>query len=79
MRPGITGLWQVTARSDPSFETNMVLDLEYIESWSLEMDCKILLRTLPTVLRSSHSSGSQHVLVQPTAAKPRPLCLSSII
>jgi lipopolysaccharide/colanic/teichoic acid biosynthesis glycosyltransferase len=30
----------------------MVLDLEYIESWSLEMDCKILLRTLPTVLRA---------------------------
>ena len=36
--PGITGLWQVTARRDPSFQRNMTLDLEYIEHWSLGMD-----------------------------------------
>jgi exopolysaccharide biosynthesis polyprenyl glycosylphosphotransferase len=52
VKPGITGLWQVTARRDPSFETNMALDLQYIENWSLALDLKILLRTLPAVLRA---------------------------
>jgi exopolysaccharide biosynthesis polyprenyl glycosylphosphotransferase len=50
--PGLTGLWQVTARNDPSFETNMALDLEYIENWSLGLDLKILLKTIPAVLRA---------------------------
>jgi exopolysaccharide biosynthesis polyprenyl glycosylphosphotransferase len=50
--PGITGLWQVSARRDPSFETNVVLDLEYINSWSLSLDIKILLKTIPAVLRA---------------------------
>ena len=47
--PGITGLWQVTARRDPSFYKNMELDLEYIDQWSLWMDLKILIRTLRVV------------------------------
>ncbi|HXR32531.1 MAG TPA: sugar transferase [Verrucomicrobiae bacterium] len=51
VKPGMTGLWQVTARRDPSFETNMALDLEYIGNWSLRMDMGILLKTLPAVLR----------------------------
>jgi exopolysaccharide biosynthesis polyprenyl glycosylphosphotransferase len=51
VKPGVTGLWQVTARRDPSFDTNMALDLEYIETWSLALDAKILLKTLPVVLR----------------------------
>jgi exopolysaccharide biosynthesis polyprenyl glycosylphosphotransferase len=49
--PGLTGLWQVTARCNPSFETNLALDLEYIENWSLGLDLKILLKTIPAVLR----------------------------
>ncbi len=49
VRPGITGLWQVTARCDPSFERNMALDVEYIENWSLWLDLKILARTLLVV------------------------------
>jgi exopolysaccharide biosynthesis polyprenyl glycosylphosphotransferase len=53
--PGITGLWQVSARQDASFETNMMLDLEYINSWNLLFDIKILLKTVPEVL-----SGSGH-------------------
>jgi exopolysaccharide biosynthesis polyprenyl glycosylphosphotransferase len=52
VKPGVTGLWQVTARRDPSFETNMMLDLRYIENWSLALDLKILLKTLPVVLRA---------------------------
>jgi exopolysaccharide biosynthesis polyprenyl glycosylphosphotransferase len=53
VKPGITGLWQVTARSDPSFVTNIALDLEYIANWSLRLDAKILLRTIPAVLRAN--------------------------
>jgi exopolysaccharide biosynthesis polyprenyl glycosylphosphotransferase len=47
--PGITGLWQVSARRDPSFELNMALDMEYINHWSLWLDVKILARTFPAV------------------------------
>ena len=49
VKPGITGLWQVIARTDPSFETCMRLDLEYMKRWSLSLDCKILLHTVPAV------------------------------
>jgi exopolysaccharide biosynthesis polyprenyl glycosylphosphotransferase len=52
VKPGVTGLWQVKARRDPSFETNMALDLQYIENWSLALDLKILLKTVPAVLRA---------------------------
>jgi lipopolysaccharide/colanic/teichoic acid biosynthesis glycosyltransferase len=52
LKPGMTGLWQVTARRDPAFETNMKLDLEYIENWSLGKDLGILLKTIPAVLRA---------------------------
>jgi len=52
VKPGMTGLWQVTARRDPCFEKNMKLDLQYIETWSLRLDLKILLRTIPSVLRA---------------------------
>jgi len=53
VRPGITGLWQVTARRDPSFEKNMALDVEYIENWSLWLDLKILARTLLVVAKGN--------------------------
>ncbi len=53
VKPGITGLWQVTSRRDPSFETNMALDLEYIENWNLWLDIKILLKTVPEVFRGT--------------------------
>lgn len=53
VKPGVTGLWQVTARQDPSFETTMQLDLEYIDNWNLSLDLRILLQTAPTVLRGS--------------------------
>lgn len=46
MKPGITGLWQITARHSPSFELNMHLDLTYIENWTLRLDLRILLGTI---------------------------------
>jgi len=44
--PGITGLWQVEARNDPSAETYFALDMEYIENWSFWLDMKILFKTV---------------------------------
>ncbi len=49
-KPGITGLWQVTARRDPSFEKNVALDIEYIQNWSFWLDCQILWKTVGVVL-----------------------------
>jgi exopolysaccharide biosynthesis polyprenyl glycosylphosphotransferase len=51
--PGMTGLWQVTARQNPSFQAGMELDIEYIHRWSLGMDLRILLKTAGVVLRGS--------------------------
>jgi exopolysaccharide biosynthesis polyprenyl glycosylphosphotransferase len=51
--PGMTGLWQVTARRDPSFERGVELDREYIEAWSLTMDLQILFKTAWAVFRGS--------------------------
>ncbi len=45
VKPGITGLWQITARGSPSFELGMHLDLTYIENWSLRLDLLILAAT----------------------------------
>jgi lipopolysaccharide/colanic/teichoic acid biosynthesis glycosyltransferase len=51
--PGMTGLWQVTARANPSFQDALDLDIEYIRSWSLALDFRILLKTAAVVLRGS--------------------------
>ncbi|MGB7437978.1 MAG: sugar transferase, partial [Candidatus Acidiferrum sp.] len=50
VKPGITGLWQVSARRDPSFEKNVALDAEYIQKWSLWLDLRILWKTFAVVL-----------------------------
>ena len=50
MKPGITGLWQVSGRSNLSFEEWMRMDLEYIDSWSNALDLKLLVMTLPAVV-----------------------------
>lgn len=50
MKPGITGLWQVEARLDESFERRAILDLSYIDGWSMWLDMKIIARTLPAML-----------------------------
>jgi exopolysaccharide biosynthesis polyprenyl glycosylphosphotransferase len=49
--PGMTGYWQISGRSNLSFEEMVKLDLYYIENWSLSFDVKIILRTLGAVLR----------------------------
>jgi len=51
--PGLTGLWQVTARRDPSFRRNMALDLEYIEGWNFWTDLWILCKTVSVVLQGT--------------------------
>jgi exopolysaccharide biosynthesis polyprenyl glycosylphosphotransferase len=49
MKPGITGLWQVEARREPEFDRWVERDLAYIDRWSLMLDLKILLQTVPAV------------------------------
>jgi lipopolysaccharide/colanic/teichoic acid biosynthesis glycosyltransferase len=51
MKPGLTCLWQISGRSQLSFDQWMKLDLQYIDTWSLWLDLKILLHTIPVVLR----------------------------
>lgn len=51
--PGMTGLWQVTARRDPSFERNVALDVEYIKNWNLWLDVRILCKTVSAVFEGS--------------------------
>jgi len=51
--PGITGLWQVSGRSNLTFDEMVLLDVYYIENWSPMLDLRILLRTIPTVLLGS--------------------------
>lgn len=53
VRPGVTCLWQIGGRSAVSFEQWMELDLQYIDKWSLLLDFKILLKTIPAVLKGS--------------------------
>ena len=53
VRPGMTGLWQVSGRSLVSFDEQCLLDIYYIENWSLWLDFKILMRTIPEMLFGS--------------------------
>jgi lipopolysaccharide/colanic/teichoic acid biosynthesis glycosyltransferase len=53
VRPGITGLWQVSGRSDLSWEDTVRLDSYYVDNWSFTQDIQILIRTVKAVLASS--------------------------
>ena len=53
--PGITGLWQVRARQDPSFDNYVSLDVAYIDNWSVWLDLKIILRTIAVVFAGTGS------------------------
>ena len=56
VRPGVTCLWQIGGRSSISFEQWMRLDMQYIDQWSLWLDMKILVQTVPAVIRGSGAS-----------------------
>lgn len=53
VKPGLTGLWQVSGRSSVPFDEMVMLDLYYIENWSLLLDLKIIMRTLPVMFFGS--------------------------
>jgi lipopolysaccharide/colanic/teichoic acid biosynthesis glycosyltransferase len=53
VRPGLTGLWQISGRSELSFERWMELDMQYIDQWSLGLDLMIIARTIPAVFRAT--------------------------
>jgi lipopolysaccharide/colanic/teichoic acid biosynthesis glycosyltransferase len=53
VKPGMTGLWQVSGRSDLSWEDSIRLDLQYVENWSLTVDLVILMRTALVVMRGA--------------------------
>lgn len=55
IKQGLTGLWQVSGRSDLNFEEMVKLDLYYIQNWSVGLDLRILLKTIPTVLSGKGS------------------------
>jgi exopolysaccharide biosynthesis polyprenyl glycosylphosphotransferase len=50
--PGITGLWQVSGRSDLTFDEMVLLDIYYVENWNLAMDLGILIRSIPAIVRA---------------------------
>lgn len=56
MRPGLTCLWQINGRNSINFPEWVKLDLEYIDSWSLSRDFKIMLKTIPAVFRGTGAS-----------------------
>jgi exopolysaccharide biosynthesis polyprenyl glycosylphosphotransferase len=53
VRPGVTGLWQISGRSNLGFDRWIALDLHYIDHWSLRLDAAILARTIPAVVRGT--------------------------
>jgi exopolysaccharide biosynthesis polyprenyl glycosylphosphotransferase len=59
--PGITGLWQVQARQDPSFDSYISLDVTYIDNWSIWLDLKIIVRTILVVFAGTGSSRCSQV------------------
>jgi exopolysaccharide production protein ExoY len=55
VRPGLTGLWQVSGRSDTSYQHRVVLDVRYVREWSLWRDIVIIFKTIPALLQSKGS------------------------
>lgn len=51
VQPGLTGLWQVSGRSNTSYDERVALDMNYIQNWSVWMDISILFRTIPAVMK----------------------------
>jgi lipopolysaccharide/colanic/teichoic acid biosynthesis glycosyltransferase len=51
VKPGMTGLWQISGRSDTTWDDAVRMDLYYVENWSMGLDVSILVRTVAAVLR----------------------------
>jgi exopolysaccharide production protein ExoY len=51
MKPGITGAWQISARMDDDFDRRAAIDVDYVTSWSVLLDVKIILATIPALIR----------------------------
>ena len=51
VRPGLTGLWQVSGRSDVTYDERVRLDMYYIRNWSIWLDLQLILQTIPAVLK----------------------------
>jgi exopolysaccharide biosynthesis polyprenyl glycosylphosphotransferase len=56
VRPGLTGIWQVSGRNDVDFDTWMVLDMQYLDNWTLSLDMRVLLKTIPVVISGAGAS-----------------------
>jgi lipopolysaccharide/colanic/teichoic acid biosynthesis glycosyltransferase len=52
VKPGMTGLWQVSGRSDVTYQERVRLDMHYIRNWSIWLDLQVIWRTIPAVLKS---------------------------
>ena len=61
VKPGITGLWQIEARDNPSFHTYRRLDLVYVDNWSIGLDLFIIVVTVPMVIAHAMSIGRQEL------------------
>jgi exopolysaccharide biosynthesis polyprenyl glycosylphosphotransferase len=61
VKPGLTGLWQVSGRYHLSFDQMVKLDIYYIENWSLWMDLKIILKTLPALIMREEAQKKERV------------------
>jgi lipopolysaccharide/colanic/teichoic acid biosynthesis glycosyltransferase len=72
MTPGITGLWQVEARDDPSFESYRMFDMFYVENWSLSLDLAIIFSTATSVImRGVRQVGARGELDDGTTGSDR--------
>jgi len=64
MKPGITGLWQTSGRSNVGFADWMRMDQEYVDRWSLGLDLRLLLATIPAVLSRRGRGRKRWALAQ---------------
>ena len=65
MRPGLTGLWQVSARSDPDVRRRQYLGEKYVREWSLWLDLLILAKTIPVVVRGQGGMVTARPVAEP--------------
>ncbi|HCD85720.1 MAG TPA: exopolysaccharide biosynthesis protein, partial [Agrobacterium sp.] len=55
VKPGLTGLWQISGRNDVSYKTRVAFDTQYVQNWSMRQDVFIIVKTIPAVCLSRGS------------------------